>query len=461
MKYDPQQIETKIQARWEQEHVAHCNLESHKPKYYILDMFPYPSGHGLHVGHLKGYIGTDVVARYKKLNGFEVLHPMGWDSFGLPTERQAERDGISPQEVTVNNIAVFKDQLSKIGIGYDWSREITTSSPEYFKWTQWIFLKLYENGLAYQSEVEVNWCPALGTVLANEEVQDNKYIETGDQVVKKKMTQWMLKITAYADRLIDDLELVEWPNSVKEMQRNWIGRTHGTNIKFALSDENAAPIEIFTSNPETIFGVTFIAMSPDYDNIEKFVETDKLADVYKYINDVKDRSERDKISDKFEKTGIFTGKYLLHPVTNHKIPLWISDFVIAGFGTGVVMGCPGHDKRDHDFAMKFNIETVLIHNDENIMINSDFLNNLTIDAARDKINTWLIDKKLGEKKVYYKLHDWIFSRQRYWGEPIPIMYDENNKVTACYELPILLPEREDQDSNPAVSDLPYAHFLIN
>ncbi|GIW22708.1 MAG: leucine--tRNA ligase [Candidatus Sericytochromatia bacterium] len=452
MRYNHREIDSKWQKFWEENKIFKTDNYSNKPKYYVLDMFPYPSGKGLHVGHPKGYVASDIIARYKRMKGFEVLHPMGWDAFGLPTERQATKEKKHPSVITERNINTFRNQLKLIGLSYDWDREISTTDPNYYKWTQWIFLKLYEKGLAYQAEIPVNWCPALGTVLANEEVKDGVYIETGDPVEKKLMKQWMLKITAYADRLIKDLDLIDWPENIKEMQRNWIGRSEGTIIKFKVEDTNEI-IEVFSTRADTLFGGTYLVLAPEHNLVKKIAKNKK--EVEEYINQVSKLSERDRIS-KEDKTGVWTGAYAINPVNNKRIPIWISDYVLASYGKGAVFACPAHDERDYYFAKKFNLEIIEVvkggdiskgaYTGDGIHINSDFLNGLNIKDAKIKINDWLEKNNLGYSEINYKLRDWLFSRQRYWGEPIPILFSKDNneiKPVPYEELPVLLPYLED------------------
>ncbi|RYX99580.1 leucine--tRNA ligase, partial [bacterium] len=407
------------------------------------------------VGHPKGYVGSDVIARFKMMKGFNVLHPMGWDAFGLPTERQAAKESIHPAIITKRNIETFRNQLKKIGLSYDWDREICTSEESYYKWTQWIFLKLYEKGLAYQSEVAVNWCPALGTVLANEEVKDGVYVETGDPVEKKLMKQWMLKITAYSERLIQDLDLVDWPESIKEMQKNWIGKSDGALVKFAVQDHDLT-IDVFTTRPDTLFGGTYCVLAPEHELVSKLVTDAQKAEVEEYVLNTSKLSERDRMMKSEEKTGVFTGAYAICPVNKKPLPIWISDYVLASYGTGAVFACPAHDERDYAFAKKFNLEIIEVVKGGNIEvepytgdgehINSEFLNGLNTDEAKVEVIKWLEENKLGNHQINYKLRDWLFSRQRYWGEPIPILIDVETGETRAVqesELPITLPHLDD------------------
>ena len=470
MRYNHKEIEEKWQKSWDDGNTFKVGNDGKNPKYYVLDMFPYPSGKGLHVGHPKGYVGSDIVSRYKRMRGFDVLHPMGWDAFGLPAERQSHKEGIHPSIVTTRNIETFRKQLQKIGLSYDWDREISTCDEKYYKWTQWIFLKLFERGLAYQAEVAVNWCPALGTVLANEEVKDGVYIETGDPVEKRLMKQWMLKITAYADRLIDDLKLVDWPESVKEMQRNWIGRSEGARVKFEIAD-TGHNFEVFTTRPDTLFGCTYAVLAPEHPIVRKITTEAQKADVEAYIDRTMKLSEKDRLVHETEKTGVFTGAYAVCPVNNKKVELWIADYVLTSYGTGAVFACPAHDERDHEFAKKFNLPIIeVVKGGENVQeipytedgehVNSEFLDGLNIVDAKTKIISWLSENNFGKSEINYRLRDWLFSRQRYWGEPIPVIITEDNKVKAVSEkeLPITLPYLEDfsatSDGQPPLARAP-------
>ncbi len=454
--YSHKEIDAKWQDIWEERDTFATPTDRDKPKYYVLDMFPYPSGAGLHVGHPKGYVATDVVARARRMMGYNVLRVMGWDSFGLPAERQAVREGRHPREITKRNIATFKEQLHTLGLSYDWSREIATSEPDYYKWTQWIFLKLYEKGLAYQAEVPVNWCPALGTVLANEEVKDGLYVETGDPVEKRLMKQWMLRITAYADSLLEGLEHVAWPEGIKEMQRHWIGRSEGAEVKFAVADHDAE-INVFTTRPDTLFGCTYAVLAPEHELVTTITSAAQRAEVDAYCERVAARSERDRISEAVDavKTGVFTGAYVINPVNGEKVPLWIADYVVASYGTGAVFACPGHDERDHAFAKQFGLPIVEVvsggdlevaaYTEDGAHVNSEFLDGLDIAAAIAKITSWLEDKAAGKGTIRYRLRDWLFSRQRYWGEPFPVVIGEDGEpvVLAAEDLPIELPELDE------------------
>ncbi|WP_428265690.1 leucine--tRNA ligase [Haliangium sp.] len=456
--YDHREIDPKWQRTWREQGTFATSAERQKPKYYVLDMFPYPSGAGLHVGHPKGYVATDVVARAKRMMGFNVLRVMGWDSFGLPTERQAVREGRPPAEITARNVARFKEQLENLGLSYDWSRELATSDPEYYRWTQWIFLKLYEKGLAYQAEVPVNWCPALGTVLANEEVQDGKYVETGDPVERRMMKQWMLRITEYAERLLQGLDDLDWPEGIKEMQRHWIGRSEGAEIEFAVApgpDQPEGPerIQVFTTRPDTLFGCTYVVLAPEHELVERITTAEQRAAVEAYRAEVAQRSERDRLSDAADadKTGVATGAYAINPVNGARVPIWIADYVLAGYGTGAVFACPAHDERDHVFARTFGLPIVEVvaggdtaeaaYVGDGAHVNSDFLDGLDIAAAKKRIVAFLEENECGRGTVQYRLRDWLFSRQRYWGEPFPIIELEDGSIKPLPEsaLPVALP----------------------
>ncbi|KAK4530052.1 hypothetical protein CCYA_CCYA03G0909 [Cyanidiococcus yangmingshanensis] len=442
--YDFLAVERKWQAFWEREQTFRTpdDVDTSRPKFYILDMFPYPSGAGLHVGHPEGYTATDILARYKRMRGFNVLHPMGWDAFGLPAEQFALDTGIHPAVATERNIHRFRKQLQSLGFSYDWQRELNTTSPEYYRWTQWIFLQLYKKGLAYQAEVPVNWCPALGTVLANEEVIDGRSERGGHPVVRKPMRQWVLRITAYAERLLEDLELLDWPENVKEMQRNWIGRSEGVELTFQVesmtSNENdtnadsSQQITVFTTRPETITGVTYIVLAPEFPNLDSFASDHQREDVVRYVEQSLQRSDRERLGTESKlKTGIFTGRFALNPVTKERVPIWVADYVLGGYGTGAIMAVPGHDARDLAFAETFNLPVKAVI-DENagrmIGWKSTWLGGLDLDGvpfeeARARITEALEQLGIGQRKINYKLRDWLFSRQRYWGEPFPIIFD--------------------------------------
>lgn len=501
MEYNFREIEKKWQAYWAANKTFKADNTSHKPKYYVLDMFPYPSGAGLHVGHPLGYIASDIFARYKRLKGFNVLHPMGYDSFGLPAEQYAIQTGQHPEITTRTNIARYREQLDKIGFSFDWDREVRTSDPDYYKWTQWIFIQLFnswyntktdkaesidtliekfKNGsllfsesrhqhwddlsekqqsdilleyrLAYLSDTMVNWCPQLGTVLANEEVKDGVSERGGYPVERKLMKQWSLRITAYAQRLLDDLETIDWTESIKEAQRNWIGRSEGTSLKFDIDQFEGDVIEVFTTRPDTVFGVTFLTLAPEHELVKKITSDAQRSEVEAYVTFSKNRSERERMADVKKITGVFTGAYALHPFNGEKIPIWIGDYVLAGYGTGAVMAVPGHDSRDYAFAKHFNLPIleVVAGGDlskesydakEGKIINSDFLNELEVKEAIKRIIAIIEERGLGKGKTNFRLRDAIFGRQRYWGEPIPVYYKDGiPHVLREHELPLLLPE---------------------
>ena len=453
MAYNHKKIEQKWQNHWQEKKVFAAEDSSDKEKYYILDMFPYPSGSGLHVGHPLGYVATDILARFKRHNGFNVLHPMGWDAFGLPAEQYAIKTGTHPSITTKENIKNFKRQIKMLGFSYDWDREINTTDPKYVKWTQWIFLQLYHKGLAYESEVPVNWCPELKAVLANEEVVDGKSDIGGHPVYRVPMRQWMLKITKYADSLLKGLDDLDWPNSIKELQKNWIGRSEGANVTFELPSLNES-LTVFTTRPDTLFGATYMVMAPEHPLVKKLVTKDQESAVKKYSEEASKKSDLDRTELNKQKTGVFIGEYAINPANNRKIPIWISDYVIMSYGTGAIMAVPGQDQRDYDFAKKFDlpiIRTVDIpenfegeaYTGDGQAINSDFLDGLYIDDAKNKMIDWLEKENRGERTVHFKLRDWLFSRQRYWGEPIPIIHVENEpKALNDEDLPLLLPEVE-------------------
>jgi leucyl-tRNA synthetase len=459
--FDHKTIDAKWQARWERDQTFATPTDRTRPKYYVLDMFPYPSGSGLHVGHPKGYVATDVVARAKRMMGFNVLRVMGWDSFGLPAERQAERENRHPAEITARNIQTFKSQLMKLGLSYDWSRELATSDARYYKWTQWIFEKLYERGLAYQAEVAVNFCPALGTVLANEEVSDGKYIETGDPVERRVMKQWMLKITAYADRLIDELEGLDWPHGTLEMQRNWIGRSVGANVDFKLVGGEDR-ITVFTTRPDTLFGGTFVVIAPEHPLVDKITTAAQRAAVEEYRAAASKRTERERTSDAADapKTGVPTGAMVVNPVNGEHIPVWVADYVLASYGTGAVFACPAGDERDYAFATKFRLPIVEVvkggdpkvgpYTGDGAHVNSGFLDGLHNDEAKARVIEWLETQGLGARSVRYRLRDWLFSRQRYWGEPFPVLHVDGDGVALVplEDLPVALPPIDEYKPTP-------------
>ncbi|MCB1182197.1 leucine--tRNA ligase [bacterium] len=458
MAYDPAKIEPKWQQHWD----AHETFRApnpgegdaaRRPKYYVLDMFPYPSGNGLHVGHPEGYTATDIVARYKRMTGHNVLHPMGWDSFGLPAENHAIKTGTHPAVTTKQNIANFKRQLKMLGFSYDWSREVATSDPDYFRWTQWIFTRLYDQGLAYEGEMAVNWCPALGTVLANEEVKDGLSEVGGHPVIRKPMKQWMLRITAYAQRLLDDLEDLDWPEYIKDLQRNWIGRSEGAEVDFAVEGHDQK-LRIFTTRPDTLFGATYMVLSPEHPRVDRFTTDAQRGAVAAYKAEAAAKSDRDRQIAK-EKTGCFTGAYAINPANGERIPIWVADYVMMGYGTGAIMAVPGQDERDWEFAEKFDlpiVRTVQVpagwegkaFTEDGPAINSGFLDGMGVAEAKARMTDWLVEKGLGERKINFKLRDWLFSRQRYWGEPFPLLKlaDGSVRLMGEDELPLTLPEVE-------------------
>lgn len=488
MTYPFLEIEKKWQEYWDKNQTFKVVEDPSKPKYYILDMFPYPSGAGLHVGHPEGYTATDIIARYKRMKGYNVLHPMGWDAFGLPAERYAMQTGIHPKITTQQNISNFRRQIKMLGLSYDWSREIDTTDPNYYKWTQWIFLKIYNSWydkelnkarpinelpipnnlneqekyeyianqrLAYLAEMPVNWCEELGTVLANEEVDE--WIEKGYKVERKMMRQWMLRITAYADRLESDLDELDWPENIKDMQRNWIGRSEGAEVEFQVKN-HIDTIKVFTTRPDTLFGATYMVLAPEHKLVEKITTSDYMHNVLKYKEQSSLKSELERTSLDKNKTGVFTGAYAINPATKKEIPIWIADYVLLSYGTGAIMAVPGHDERDYEFAKKYNLEIVEVVSGGNIetaaftgdgiAVNSAndevSLNGLPTKEAKEKIINWLQEKMIGKRMINYKLRDWLFSRQRYWGEPFPLVYDEKGRVIDLpeEELPILLPDVE-------------------
>ena len=456
MGYDHSAIEKKWQRYWKQHKTFKSTIDENKKKYYALDMFPYPSGQGLHVGHPEGYTATDVMARMKRMQGFNVLHPMGFDAFGLPAEQYALKTGHNPKNFTNQNIDHFRDQIQSLGFSYDWDREVNTTDPKYYKWTQWIFEQLYKKGLAYEDEIMVNWAPDFmgGTVVANEEVVDGKTERGGYPVYRKPMKQWVLRITAYADRLIDDLDLVDWPESVKEMQRNWIGRSEGTAVFFDVADHDDKKIEVFTTRCDTLFGVSYVVLAPEHDLVDQITTPEQKAAVKKYQEETSRRSDLERTDLNKDKTGVFTGAYAINPVNGEKVPIWISDYVLASYGTGAVMAVPAHDDRDYEFAKKYDlpIKRVIEGGDldkaavteDGKHVNSSFLDGLNNEEAKKKMVEWLTDHKAGHKKVNYKLRDWIFSRQRYWGEPIPVIHwdDGTTSLVPEDELPLKLPDTD-------------------
>ncbi|MCP8967513.1 leucine--tRNA ligase [Ectobacillus ponti] len=453
MSFNHNEIEKKWQAYWEENKTFRTPDDNGKPKFYALDMFPYPSGAGLHVGHPEGYTATDILSRMKRMQGYNVLHPMGWDAFGLPAEQYALDTGNSPAEFTEKNINTFRSQIKALGFSYDWDREVNTTDPDYYKWTQWIFLKMYEKGLAYIDEVAVNWCPALGTVLANEEVIDGKSERGGHPVERRPMKQWVLRITEYADRLLEDLEELDWPESLKDMQRNWIGRSEGAEITFGI-DGAEGTFTVFTTRPDTLFGATYAVLAPEHALVESITTPEQKAAVEAYLNEVKLKSDLERTDLAKDKTGVFTGAYAINPVNGEKMPIWIADYVLASYGTGAIMAVPAHDERDYEFAKKFQLPikevveggdvTREAYTGDGKHVNSDFLNGTNKEEGIHAMIAWLEEKGIGTKKVTYRLRDWLFSRQRYWGEPIPIIHWEDGTMTAVpeEELPLVLPKTE-------------------
>ncbi len=479
MKYDHKAIEAKWQKHWLTNKTFKAEIDISKPKYYVLDMFPYPSGSGLHVGHAEGYTATDIVARYKRQKGFNVLHPMGWDSFGLPAEQYAIRTGTHPAETTHKNIDNFRRQLQALGFSYDWDREVATSDPSYYKWTQWIFTKLYERGLAYEAEAMVNYCPALGTVLANEEVEDGKSTEGGHPVERRPLRQWILKITAYADRLLDDLALVDWPDSLKRLQTNWIGKSEGAQVIFKVQT-SGDEITVFTTRPDTLFGATFLVLAPEHPLVSKIVTEEQRQEVEAYQKMAAAETDLFRTELNKEKTGVFLGCHAINPINGKPIPIWIADYVMMSYGTGAIMAVPAHDERDFEFAKRFGLHIIpvkrpdlaqpqdvatspvttaesverVLHGDlcwtgEGEYINSQnddvSLTGLSFAAAKEAVIVWLEAQGLGKRTTCYKLRDWLFSRQRYWGEPFPILHaeDGSKRVLGLDELPLTPPQMTD------------------
>lgn len=456
MSYNHLEIEKRWQKYWEENKVFKTTSDPKKPKFYVLDMFPYPSGQGLHVGHPEGYTATDIIARMKRMQGYNVLHPMGWDAFGLPAEQYAIETGNDPKEFTERNIQIFKSQLRMLGLSYDWDKEIATCDPKYYKWTQWIFSKLYEKGLAEIRDVEVNWCEGLGTVLANEEVVtiDGKMVsERGHHpVVKRPMKQWVLKITEYAERLLEDLETLDWPESIKEMQRNWIGKSEGAEVNFKVSD-TSYEFTVFTTRPDTLFGATYCVLAPEHELVLHITTEENLEQVKKYIEYAKAKTDLDRTDLNKNKTGVFTGSYAINPANGKKIPIWIADYVLISYGTGAIMAVPAHDERDYEFAKKYNLDIIPVL-DADVSeqaftgdakhINSDFLDGLNKEEAIKAMIKYLEDNKLGKYRVNYKLRDWVFSRQRYWGEPFPVIHYEDGtiEILPLEKLPLELPKLE-------------------
>lgn len=455
-KYNFGEIEKKWQKYWDENKTFHTDVwDFSKPKYYALDMFPYPSGQGLHVGHPEGYTATDIISRMKRMQGYNVLHPMGWDAFGLPAEQYAIKTGNHPAGFTRQNIETFKRQLKMLGFSFDWDKEFATCDEDYYKWTQWIFSQLYKDGLAKLVEMPVNWCEELGCVLSNDEVINGKSERGGFPVVRKNMKQWVLDIPKYADKLIDGLNEIDWPESTKEIERNWIGKSVGAEVNFKVADTDNLEFTVFTTRPDTLFGATYCVLSPEHELISKITTSEQKQLVEDYIKQAASKSDLERTELNKDKTGIFTGSYAINPVNNKKVPIWISDYVLVTYGTGAIMAVPAHDQRDYEFATKFGIEIIPVLEGGDISkeafvgdglhINSEFLDGLNKEDAINTMITWLENNHIGCKKVNYKLREWIFARQRYWGEPIPIVYDEEGKsyVLPESELPLVLPELED------------------
>ena len=468
-RYDPAAIEPAWQQYWS-DHETFKAVADDRPKFYSLCMFPYPSGKGLHVGHPLSYTAVDIVARYKRMKGFSVLNPMGFDSFGLPAERAAMKTGEHPAKITREAIANFTTQLTRLGFSFDWSREVSTCEPEYYRWTQWLFLKLYEQGLAYLAEVPVNWCPAQGTVLANEEVVDGRYVETGDPVERRMMKQWMLKITAYAQRLLDDLDDLDWPEGILEMQRQWIGRSEGAEVRFDI-DGRDANFVVYTTRPDTLFGATYCVLAPEHDLVDAITTDEQRAEVDAYVARAKNRSDLDRqVNADKEKTGVFTGAYAVNPVNGERVPIWVADYVLVTYGTGAIMAVPAHDERDHAFATKFALPIVPVigsPEDHDIQqaawtgdgpaINSGDFDGLRVAVFKARIIDWLEAEGKGTRKVNYKLRDWLFSRQRYWGEPFPFVHTGDGEVVPVPQdqLPVELPHVDEykptEDGRPPLA----------
>lgn len=453
MSFKHQEIEKKWQQYWADHKTFKTEDQSGKRKFYALDMFPYPSGAGLHVGHPEGYTATDIVSRYKRMQGYNVLHPMGWDAFGLPAEQYAIDTGNDPAEFTLKNIQTFKRQIQELGFSYDWDREINTTDPSYYKWTQWIFIQLYNKGLAYVDEVAVNWCPALGTVLSNEEVVDGVSERGGHPVIRKPMRQWVLKITEYADRLLEDLDDLDWSESLKDMQRNWIGRSEGAEVTFQVK-ESSDRFTVFTTRPDTLYGATFAVLSPEHELVESLTTDAQREAVKAYQEQASRKSDLERTDLAKEKTGVFTGGYAINPMTGKEMPIWIADYVLSSYGTGAIMAVPAHDDRDYEFAKQFGLEIIPVidggditeaaYTGDGVHVNSGELDGLNKEEAITKAIEMLEEKAIGEKKVSYKLRDWLFSRQRYWGEPIPVITWEDGTMTVVpeEELPLMLPKTE-------------------
>ena len=474
MSYNFNEIEKKWQEYWDKNETFKTDVwDFSKPKYYALDMFPYPSGQGLHVGHPEGYTATDIMSRMRRMQGYNVLHPMGWDAFGLPAEQYAIKTGNHPAGFTEKNIATFKKQLKMLGFSFDWSREISTCDPNYYKWTQWIFKQLYNDGLAKLVEMPVNWCEGLGCVLSNDEVINGKSERGGFPVVRKNMKQWVMDIPKYAEVLLSGLDELDWPESTKEIQRNWIGKSVGAEVRFKVSNTDKE-FNVFTTRADTLFGATYCVLSPEHDLVDEITTPEQKESIKEYKAMAAAKSDLERTELNKEKTGCFTGAYAINPVNGKEIPIWISDYVLSTYGTGAIMAVPAHDERDYEFAKKFGIEIIPVleggditkeaFTGDGVHINSDFLNGLGKQEAIDKMIEWLEDKGIGDKKVNYKLREWIFARQRYWGEPIPIVFTEGDEihVLADEDLPLVLPELEDYaPSKTGASPLDKATDWVN
>lgn len=453
--YEARKVEEKWQKYWDEHETFKTDVwDFSKPKFYCLDMFPYPSGQGLHVGHPEGYTATDIISRYKRMKGFNVLHPMGWDAFGLPAEQYAINTGNHPAGFTENNIQTFKRQLKMLGFSYDWSKEVSTADPKFYKWTQWIFKQLYEDGYAKCVDMPVNWCEELGTVLANDEVIDGKSERGGYPVIRKNMRQWVLTIPKYAEKLLEGLEKIDWPESTKEMQKNWIGKSVGAHVDFKIANTDLT-FTVFTTRPDTLFGATYCVMAPEHEYVDQITTDEQKEQVNAYKLECAKKSDLERTELNKEKTGVFTGAYAINPVNGKEIPIWISDYVLAGYGTGAIMAVPAHDTRDYEFAKKFDIPIIQVLEggdiskeafiEDGVHINSEFLNGLGKQEAIDQMIAWLEEHHVGKKQINYHIRDWIFARQRYWGEPIPIVHFEDGSMKAIddSELPLVLPELED------------------
>ena len=473
MSYNHKEIEAKWQKYWTENNTFYTDVwDFSKPKYYVLDMFPYPSGVGLHVGHPEGYTATDIVSRMKRMQGYNVLHPMGFDSFGLPAEQYAIQTGNNPNDFTVKNIETFSTQLKALGLDYDWSKVISTSDPDFYKWTQWIFKQMFEDGLAKCVEMPVNWCEELGTVLANDEIIDGKSERGGYPVIRKNMRQWVIDIVAYAEQLLEGLDVIDWPESTKEMQRNWIGKSVGALVNFKIDGYDQS-FSVFTTRADTLFGATYCVLAPEHKLVDIITTSAQKEVVQEYQKIAATKSEMERIELNKDKTGVFTGAYAINPANNKKVPIWISDYVLATYGTGAIMAVPAHDERDYEFAKKFNLDIVPVLAGGNVdlaawigdglHINSDFLDGLNVEEANEKMIAWLEEHQLGKSKINYRLREWIFARQRYWGEPIPIVHLENGNMVslADEELPLILPILSDYAPASGGSPLDRATDWLN